>query len=106
MALALGKLGSGLAPAGQWTTIYTVPVGASVAQVSIDVVNTGIPTTGVRVGITTATTPADGDLIECDAKLMRAGVLNRTAGLMSTGEKVMVRPDLAPCAVRVSGAEG
>lgn len=102
--MAGGKLGAAALAAATYTTVYTVPAN-KVATLNVAVVNRGASDAAVRVAITTeATTPLNADFIEFDVVVPGAGgILERTALVAGSGEKIMVRASTADVTVRVHG---
>jgi Fe-S cluster assembly scaffold protein SufB len=102
--MAGGKLGSAALAAATYTVVYTVPAN-KIATLNVAVVNRGGADAEVRVAITTeAATPAVADFIEFDAVVPgEGGILERTALVAGSGEKIMVRASTADVTVRVHG---
>lgn len=97
-----GRLGAAAPAADVATTVYTVPAG-KVATVNINVVNRGEESATVRIALATQAAPANADWVEYDAEVPVAGVLQRTADVLSGGERVIVQASSADLTVRVSG---
>ena len=104
--MANGKLGSAALAADTYTVIYEVPADRN-ATFNIVAVNRGGTDARVRVAITEeAATPVDADFIEFDSLVPGdGGVLERVALIAGSGEKVMVRSNMATLSVRVHGLE-
>jgi hypothetical protein len=101
-----GVLGKSMSVANTDVVVYTVPVTAEFATVSIQAVNTGVLDATVRVAIGTSPTPSIGDYIEYDTIIpANGGGLNITCMLCSTTENVIVRANTNDIAIRVFGLE-
>lgn len=102
--MASGKLGAAALAASTHTTIYTVPAN-NVATVNVAIVNRGADDAEVRIAITTeATTPLDADYVEFGAIVPGAGgILERSALVAGSAEKIMVWASTADVTVRVNG---
>ncbi len=104
--MATGKLGSAALSGGQYQSIYAVPENyyatANILIVNRNPVNTAI----VDVAITeAAVTPGDADMIEVGVVIPPGEVFERTALVLGSQEKVMVRASTDMVTVRVNGIE-
>ena len=100
-----GKLGSAALVADTNTTVYTVPEN-TVATLNIALVNRGTDSAKVRVAITSAANPGDADWIEYGAQIPSGGgVLERTALVANSGEKIIIHSNVGSVSVRVHGFE-
>ena len=102
--MASGKLGSATLAANTNTTVYTVPA-STVATLNVAIVNRGDAEAVVNVALSTTATPANADYVEFGVKIPAKGVLERTAIVAGSGERVVVRSSTADCSVRVHGFE-
>jgi len=99
-----GKLGAADLAANIDTTLYTVPA-ATVATLTVAIVNRGDAEALVNVAIATSPTPGNADYVEFGVKIPAKGVLERTAIVAGAGEGVVVRSTTVDCSVRVHGFE-
>lgn len=92
--------------ASTYVTVYTVPAGKQFANVSLNLTNTGASAAAVRVGITTAASPAAVDHVEYGVTLPASGgSLRRTNLVLSASEKLMVWSDSSNVGIRAFGLE-
>ncbi len=102
--MAKGRLGVAAPAAATDTSVYQVPTGL-VASLNISIVNRGRLDAEVNVAISTAASPTNAEYIEFGVILPPGGVLERTAKVVTAGERVIVRSSTANCSVRVDGFE-
>lgn len=99
-----GKLGSADLAAAVDTVLYTCPAGKT-TTLNVNLVNRGTAMTTVRVAIGTAAAPVNADYIEYETAMAPSGVLERTAVVLSAGEKLFVRAAAATVSARAHGFE-
>lgn len=75
--MATGVLGTSTPAATTWTAVYTVP-SAKVATCNISVCNRNATSATIRIAVSDATTPSDGEYLVYDYALLAAG----TAGAL------------------------
>lgn len=102
--MASGRLGKARLAADTDTVIYTVPA-STLATVNVNCVNTGTAAATVKIAIATTDVPADGDYFELSALAATGGVVERTAIMLSAGERVIVKATTDAVDVRVHGIE-
>lgn len=102
--MASGTLGQSAPSAATYTTVYTVPGGAT-ATVNINVVNRGATGGLVRLAVAAASTPANAEFIEYDTNLNSAQVLERSGIVMSGGKLLVAYCSTANFSVNVYGFE-
>ncbi len=100
--MASGKFGAADLVAATDTEICTVAAGKA-ATLSVCIANRGSAQVRVRVAISAEAAPAAADYIEYDTPIPANGVLERTGLVLSAGEKIFVRSDLATVSARVHG---
>ena len=99
-----GKLGSVSLTANTNTPVYSsASTGINQTTCNINIVNTGNSNATIGLAISTSSTPGPADYIEYGVVLEPGDVLERTAQVLSPGEKVIAFSTLAGVAVRVSG---
>lgn len=102
--MSTGRLGVAALAANTDTTVYTVPA-STIASCNIAVVNRGSVDAVVNVAIATTGTPATSEYVEFGVTVPANGILERTALVAGTGERVVVRASTADVSVRVHGYE-
>jgi hypothetical protein len=105
--MAAGKLGSAALEPNVYTTVYTAPAeGINSVAANINVVNRdAVATAKVRLALGVNSTPLPADFLEYDAQVPTGGILERSALVLSPGEKVIAYTDGANITVRVHGYE-
>lgn len=102
--MASGRLGVAAPTANTFTTLYTAPAD-QVATVNIAVLNRGQAAARVIVAASLTDAPELAEYIEDCEVPGRGGVLERTAVVLSAGERVVVHAAAADFSVRVHGFE-
>jgi hypothetical protein len=103
--MSSGLLGKAAPAANTDTTLYTVPAGTYIVA-NLSVVNRGTIDAKVMVALAPAAVPTNADWIEFDAIIpANGGVLERSAIMAETGERVVVRDDQGTCSYRLFGIE-
>lgn len=102
--MASGKLGAANCAANSNTLLYTVPA-SLVATANLSLVNRTTAPIAIRVAIGTGSAPADQDYIEYGVSLPPGTPLERTALVLSAGEKVWVHAAAAGISARLFGYE-
>ena len=103
--MASGKLGSAALAADTNTILYTVPEG-SVSTLNINVVNRGGAPAKVSIAISINLIPELEDYIEYQAGVpANGGVLERSAIVLSEGERVIIHSSTGDCSARIHGFE-
>jgi hypothetical protein len=101
-----GTLGKALTTAAAYVTVYTVPMTAEFATITISGCNGTNGDATFRLAITDQASEAPQDHLEYGAAIpANGGVYERTCLPVSPGEKVMIWCDRAGVAFRVSGLE-
>ncbi|MGV3679929.1 MAG: hypothetical protein ACO1PM_09420 [Acidovorax sp.] len=101
--MANGKLGAADLAANANTTVYN-PTGAT-GTVTLSVVNRGASAALVRVALAATATPTAAEWLEFDAYLPVAGVLERSAIVVGSGQYLVVRSSAAEVSVVAFGFE-
>ena len=102
--MASGRLGVAALAANTDTTVYTVPSGA-IASCNVALVNRGTTDAVCNVAFATSGTPTTAEYVEFGVNVPANGILERTAIVAGTGERVVVRASTASVSVRVHGYE-
>lgn len=102
--MASGKMGSKRLAANTDELLYTVPAN-TLATINVMAVNCSTTSAAVRIAITTAASPGDADWIDYDTQLPPGGGIERSALVLSAGEKVFVRANGLGVTARVHGFE-
>lgn len=104
MTTIVGMLGRLDVPAGADAALYTCAAGAG-ATLNLSMCNRTASVATVRVAITSGGAPAPADYVEYDTQLPANGILERTGLVMTAGEKLYVRADIAGISARAHGFE-
>lgn len=102
-----GNLGTATLAPNTYTTLYTAPAeGINSVAININAVNRDAVTTAkVRLALGTNATPLASEFFEYDAQVPAGGILERSAIVLSPGEKVIAYTDGNNITVRVHGYE-
>lgn len=102
--MASGKLGSASLAADTDTLLYTVPAG-KVATVNVRFANRAASAIAVRLAAGAGAAPADADYLSYDLSIPGNGIGEDTALVLSAGEKIWARSNVAGTSVRIHGFE-
>ncbi len=103
--MANGRLGVSMSAANNNVTVYTVPVTAAFATISMHILNIDASESAdVNLYLSTSDSPGVGDLID-KATITAGGQLMQSCRLASAGEKVILWSDKPNILIRVEGLE-
>ena len=103
--MASGLLGQAALVGATTTTVYTVPA-STLGVLNINIVNRDTTNSAnVRVALTAAAEPTDGEYIEYGAEIPAKGVLERTGIALQAAKNVVVYDAQGTCSVSVYGLE-
>lgn len=100
----MARLGAANLAATTDTTLYTVPANTR-AALTVNLCNRGPTPAKVRVALTNGGALSNADYLEYDVELGVSGVLERSGVLLTAGQVLIVRTDVASVSAVVWGVE-
>lgn len=102
--MAVGRLGTARLAANTDTVVYTVPSGMQ-ASISVNAVNMGASDAILKIAISLSDTVSAGDYIEMSTLEANGDIVERSAIILSAGERVIVNSTMGNIDIRVHGVE-
>ena len=102
--MTIGILGQEISVVEAYVEVYSVPIGKTATTI-INLVNTGIENTYIKLALSESNTPLTKEHIEYDTMLSPSGILERTGIVLQAGRKVLVYASSSTVVTSVYGYE-